>query len=215
MSGDRDYALGELDRRQGNIYRVGVIAAVDAAQGLATVDLGDLVTDWLPWLTPRAGLDRAWSTPDVGEQVAILTPGDPSQGVIIGSLFSNAKPANGDDGKDRRLTFSDGTVVEFDRTASVLNVTLNPAGSANVTVGATEFHLVDGQATVKATAITMDGNVTITGTLTTAGNAIMQSDVAVSGKIDAVGEIKAGTIGLKAHHHTAQGATAPTTAAQA
>ena len=191
MSDDRDYALGELDRRLGNVYRVGVIAAVDAAQGLATVDLGDLVTDWLPWLTMRAGQDRAWSTPDVGEQVAILTPGDPSQGVIIGSMFSDAKPANGDDGKDRRLTFSDGSVIEFDRTASVLNVTLNPAGSANVTVGATEFHLVDGQATVKAVAITLDGNVNVTGTLHASGASTLGGGATVTGNVQVNGNLNA------------------------
>lgn len=171
---ERDYPLGELDRRMGNVVRYGTIAAVDTAAGLAKVDLGDLVTDWLPWTTPSAGQDRVWNTPDVGQQVVIVTPGDPSQGAIIGSMFSNASPANGNAGKDRRITFKDGTVVEFDRDGSVLTITVNSAGNVLVKIGATELRMQNGQATLKATAITLDGNVTVTGSTTVQGSTSVQ-----------------------------------------
>lgn len=184
---ERDYALGELDRRMGNVVRFGTVSDVDPSGALAKVDLGDLVTDWLPWCTPHAGQDRAWSTPDVGEQVVIVTPGDPSMGVIVASLFSNAHPANGDQAKDRRITFKDGTVVEFDREGSVLRVTVNAAGTVDVKVGATELTMQDGQATLKATAITLDGNVTVTGTTTMQGNATMQANATVQGSTSVQG----------------------------
>lgn len=169
MMDEHEYALGEVDRRLANVLRFGTITAVDTAKGLAKVDLGDMVTDWVPWSTPRAGNDRVWSTPDVGEQVALLSPGDPSMGVITGSLFQSAHPQNGNDGKDRRVTFSDGTVLEFDRSGSVMNITVNPAGNVNVTVGATELHLVNGSATLKASTITLDGDVTVTGATSVQG----------------------------------------------
>lgn len=138
---ERDYSLGELDRRMGNLVRIGTVSAVDPATGLVKVDLGDLVTDWVPWTTPRAGQDRVWSTPDIGEQVVLASPGDPSQGVVLGSLFQDAHPQNGSAGKDRRITFKDGTVLEFDRDGSVMNVTLNPAGNMNLTVGGSKFEM--------------------------------------------------------------------------
>lgn len=168
-----DYSLGEGDRRQANIMRMGTVSQVDAANGLVRVDLGDLVTDWLPWTTPRAGQDRIWSTPDTGEQVVVLSPGEPSQGVVIGSLFQNSSPANGSDGKDRRITFKDGTVVEMDREGSALNVQVNPAGSLRLNIGATTLLLQDGQATLTTPQLVVDspqsiftGAVTVQGLLT-------------------------------------------------
>jgi phage baseplate assembly protein V len=191
------YALGELDRRVGNMMRWGTIASVDPANGVATVDIGDLVTGAIPWLTPHAGQDREWSTPDVGEQVIVLSNGDPSQGVIIGSSFSNANSANGSDGDTRRTTFRDGTVVEFNRATSVMNVNVNDAGSLNLivggstatlvndtitlTIGSTSLTLKDGQATLKATAIKLDGDTTCTKSMTVQGLLTYQAGMAGSG----------------------------------
>jgi phage baseplate assembly protein V len=163
MSDERDYAHGEMDRRLANAVRFGTIAEIDYAKAMVKVDLGDLVTDWVPWTTPRAGEDQVWTTPDVGEQVVLVSPGDPSQGVVLGSLFQAAHPQNGNAGKDRRITFKDGTVVEFDRDGSVLRIIVNAAGSVLVKIGATELAMQDGQATLKAANISLEGNVTITG----------------------------------------------------
>lgn len=168
---EHSYALGELDRRLANILRHGTITEVDYANALAKVDLGDMITDWVPWHTPRAGQDQVWNTPDVGEQVTIFSQGDPSQGVIIGSLFQTAHPANGNAGKDRRITFKDGTVVEFDRDGSVLKITVNSAGNVDVIVGGTELKLQNGQATITSPAIVLNGPTTINGSLQVNGGA--------------------------------------------
>lgn len=132
---DERYALGELDRRLGNLVRFGTVHAVDYGTARVQVDLGDLVTDWVPFTTPRAGLDRVWNPPDAGEQVVLLSPGEPSQGVVLGGLWQAAFPANGNAAKDRRITFKDGSVIEMDRDGSVLNVNVNAAGKVFVTVG--------------------------------------------------------------------------------
>jgi hypothetical protein len=57
--------------------------------------------------------------------------------------------------------------------------------------------------TIEAPTVAVQGDMTVSGTVVT------QSTITASG------EVKSGNIGLQAHHHTAQGATAPTTAAQA
>lgn len=138
---EQNYALGDMDRRLANILRFGTIAAVDVANALVTVDLGDLVTDWLPWIAARAGENRTWAPPDIGEQVALLSPGDPSQGLVIGSIFQDAHPANGNASKDTRVTFKDGTVIEQDRDSGVLNITASAGGAVNIVVGGSSFQI--------------------------------------------------------------------------
>lgn len=170
-----EYSLGEMDRRLGNALRFGRVAQVDVATGQVKVDLGDLVTDWVPWTTPRAGNDRVWSTPDVGEQVVLVSPGDPSQGVVIGSLFQDSAPANGNQGKDRRITFADGTVVEFDRTGSVLNVQVNAAGSLRLNIGGTTLLLENGKATLTTPELRVASpQTTFTGDVTVQGSTAVQ-----------------------------------------
>lgn len=166
---EHDYALGDMDRRMGNLMRFGTVSAVDTANALVKIDLGDLVTDWVPWTTARAGQDRAWSVPDVGEQVVLLSPGDPSQGVVIGSLFQTAHPANGNAAKDWRITFKDGTVIEHDRDSGALNVQASTGGSIRLNVGSTTLLLQNGQATLTADAITFNGPLTVNGNVATTG----------------------------------------------
>lgn len=109
---------------------------------------GEILSDWVPWFTPRAGKDRVWDPPEVGEVVMLLAPsGDLANGVAIPGLFSNGN-ANGDRAGLQRRTFDDGTVIEYDREAHKL------------------FLNVKGDVQIKATGkidIEADGNVKITG----------------------------------------------------
>ncbi|SQI32053.1 Phage P2 baseplate assembly protein gpV [Providencia alcalifaciens] len=57
-----------------NMIRIGVVTAVDAKKG-CRVQIGDLETDWLNWLTLRAGQTRTMNAPSIGEQVLILAIG--------------------------------------------------------------------------------------------------------------------------------------------
>lgn len=135
-------ALNDIDRRLANIVRIGTISELDEANARVKVDLGDHTTDWLPWSAAAAGGDRTWTTPDVGEQVTLFAPSGELADAVVGmSIFQDAHPANGNNKKDRRTTYKDGTVIEFDRDASVMNVIVNPAGQVNVTVGGSKFEM--------------------------------------------------------------------------
>lgn len=227
MIEEEQYSLGELDRRLGNVLRFGTVSALDAANALVKVNLGELVTDWLPWLTFTAGGDRFWNAPEVGEQVVLLSAGDPSQGVVIGSLFQTAHPANGNDAKDTRITFADGTVVQYDRTAHQLTVDTSAssgavvvnAGSGNVTVNCAS-------ATVNASdSVTLDtpsthctGNLQVDGSTTVTGAIVGQGGMAISGGSGATvsgsmaitgGDVTADGISLTGHSHMEQGDGAP------
>lgn len=174
MSDEQSYSQGEADRRSANVLRFGTIAEIDHANATVKVDLGELTTDWIPWTTPRAGQDQVWSTPDVGEQVVVLSAGEPSQGVVMGSIFQNSHPANGNAGKDRRITFKDGTVVEFDRDGSVLNLTMAAAGQFNVTISGAKI-----EASASSVKFTVGGVVM---NITSAGVAITGGTVTHNGK---------------------------------
>ncbi len=151
--------LANLARRLANVVRVGTVAEADYAPALLRVDLGDLTTDWLPWLTRRAGGDVDWWAPEVGEQVVLLAPsGELAQAVVMPALYQSATPAPADVETVRRTTFADGTTVEYDRAAHHLTVTV--AGpSAQVAVE------IDGEAhvhTTGAATVAVDGSADVT-----------------------------------------------------
>ena len=81
----------EIVRRLENVVRLGTVAEVRyETPARCRIKTGDLVTDWLPWTTARAGGDRSWWAPEVGEQVIILSPGgNTGAGVVFPSAYSD------------------------------------------------------------------------------------------------------------------------------
>lgn len=196
-------ALGEHDRLLGNVVLIGIVAEVDAEQSRVRVDADGLRSAWISWAERRVGPGvRTWCMPEVGEQVVLVCPyGDPAQAVIVGSIFRDAYPAPANAATLHRTVYADGSRVDYNRAAHALTVYVGE-GTVTVhcktaTVAASESVTLDSP-TVRAT-----GDVAIDGKLT------------AQGEITTPAEVKAGNIGLKAHHHTAQGSTAPTTSAQA
>jgi phage baseplate assembly protein V len=152
-----EYALTEIDRRLANLVRIGTITEIDVDEKLVKVELGDEdaehQTDWIPWATRRAGEDMTWDPPDVGEQVIVIAPGgELEQAFVWGALYSDDFPANGDDAKDRRVTFKDGSVIEFDRDASKLNMTLHDDAVFTLKIGSTEIKITKDGAEVGESA---------------------------------------------------------------
>ncbi|WP_252346429.1 phage baseplate assembly protein V [Escherichia coli] len=67
--------IQELARALRNMIRTGIIVETDLNAGRCRVQTGGMCTDWLQWLTHRAGRSRTWWAPSVGEQVLILAVG--------------------------------------------------------------------------------------------------------------------------------------------
>jgi hypothetical protein len=87
--------LGALERRAGSAMRTGVVAEVDAGNGLARVRLTDgdvpFLTGWIPWVEHSAGANKTHNPPSVGQQVEITSEsGDLHDASIQGSLNSDA-----------------------------------------------------------------------------------------------------------------------------
>lgn len=146
------FDVTELDRRLANLIRLGSIAEADYINAKVRVNIGGILTGWLPWLTGRAGGDRDWHAPEVGEQVLILSPsGELNQGVVLAAIFQAAYPQPVNNKDKHHTVYSDGAVVEYDRAAHHLKAIL-PAG-------ATVELVADG-------GISITGDITLTGTLT-------------------------------------------------
>lgn len=108
--------FADIERRLENALAYGVVEAVDYPGALARVRLGENVTAWIPWGTGRAGPDRTWCAPEVGEQVLVASPtGDLNQGCIITTLYQSRHPAPASRETLTRTVYDDGTVIEYDR----------------------------------------------------------------------------------------------------
>ena len=128
--------IGELERRLSNTIRPGTVLEADYAKARLRVTMGDNTSAWLPWLTSRAGEDRTWHAPEVGEQVIVMAPGgELSAGYVMpGGIYKNDYPANADKPEISRTTYKDGAIIEYDREAHTHLLQL-PEGSATVKVG--------------------------------------------------------------------------------
>ncbi|WP_343560411.1 phage baseplate assembly protein V [Kiloniella sp. b19] len=117
---DPRYSLSELARRLENLITIGVVVEADYSAAKVKVNIQGRKSAWLSWLTTSAGNDREWDAPDIGEQVLVLSPsGNPANGIVLASLFSNQSPAPADSADIWRKTFADGMVMEHDRAKKI------------------------------------------------------------------------------------------------
>jgi len=127
-----DLFPAEQARRGNNGLLIGTIAEVDTDKARVRVQTGESLTGWLPWLTARAGGERTWSAPDVGEQVLLGTPdGDLARAVVLGALFQSAHPAPANSADIHRFVFADGAYIEYDTATHRLKARI--PGHAQVT----------------------------------------------------------------------------------
>lgn len=173
--------LATLARLIENLIRFGTIAAVQMQPPRVQVKTGTLTTAWLPWVALRAGADREWNPPTVNEQVLLFSPsGQLGNGVALTGLFSDQIPANGDREGLHRVTYRDGTVIEYDSIAHHLNATLIDGGTTNL---------------ISTGGINIVGNITHQGDYTQTGNQ------KVTGKVTVSEDVVAAGISLVKHLH--------------
>lgn len=209
--------LADLRRRLASVVLFGTIAAADYTAATVRVKLGAITTDWLPWLTARAGGDTVWHAPEVGEQVMLISPsGDIGNGVVMPAIYSDAKPANAAAATVHRTTYADGAVVEYDRAAHEFKittpgkVTINAAGNVTATVGGNLAAAVTGTVGINSTgaiSLTSAASITLAGTsialnapaVTAQGTIVSQGDI--TNNAGALGSL--GTLQTKynAHKH--------------
>lgn len=154
-----EFEVTELHRRLANLIQLGCIVETDYFSAIprVRVEIGKLLTAWLPILTQRAGLDRSWWPMDIGEQVMILAPsGDLAQGIVLGSINQQAFPAIAQTSDVHRIQYSDGAVIEYNHTSHYLKAILPSSAK---------------------TKLISDGGIEITGDLTIKGNLVVNGDI--------------------------------------
>ena len=171
--------IAEITRLLENIVRFGTVEAVQMQPPRVQVKSGNITTAWRPWLNLRAGADREWDPPTIGEQVVLLSPsGNLAQGVVLTGLFSDLIPANGErDGLHRR-TYRDGAVIEYDSIAHRLRAILPEGG---------------------ITDLTSTGGINITGPINHVGDYTQQGNQAVTGTVTVSEDVIAADISLRNH----------------
>lgn len=212
MIGDehQDFQLTELGRRLANVVRPGTVGEVDGAAARVRVRYGETVLSaWLPWVTARAGADRSWWAPEVGEQVLILAPsGDLGAGVVLTGVYQRGYPAP-EQSPDKHAThYRDGAVIEYDRAAHRLRAVLPEGGTAEITAP-------DG-VTVRGDLM-VTGDLDVTGAAEVAGDITGHADIGADGDVSADGNIEdsLGTMGdmrsqYNQHRHTPTSGSPPT-----
>lgn len=212
----RMQTLPEIERKLENLIRLGSVAEVNPSTALCRVETGDITTNWLPWITQRAGSDRTWWPPSVGEQVVLLCPGgNPSNGLVLLGVFSDAHPAPASDLNTTVMAlFRDGTRLSYDNAAHHLiadvrgDASLLCEGDLVATVGGDASMSVVGDLTaeaasadVTAATITLNGDVTINGSFTLNGALTHTGNHTTTGNVTVTGLVSANGVGLTTHTH--------------
>ncbi|WOE63971.1 phage baseplate assembly protein V [Wolbachia endosymbiont of Zaprionus tsacasi] len=113
---ESNFAISELQRKLANIIRIGLVKEVDYEKARVKVQIGEFLTDWLPWITSKAGKDRNWSPPDIDEQVIILSAlGELSLGVVLAGIYQEKYPAPENKKEINSVKIQDGTRLLYDK----------------------------------------------------------------------------------------------------
>ncbi|MEC5345083.1 phage baseplate assembly protein V [Brenneria populi] len=116
-------SLIEIQRLLRNLIRVGVVTQVNTVDALCRVQTGEMTTDWLTWLTRRAGRSRDWWAPSVGEQVLILSVGgELDTAFVLPGIYSDENPAPSASADAYHVSFPDGAMIEYEPKAGALTV---------------------------------------------------------------------------------------------
>ncbi|PJG62666.1 phage baseplate assembly protein V [Yersinia kristensenii] len=193
--------IQELARMLRNMIRTGVIVETDLIAGRCRVQTGGIYTDWLQWLTHRAGRSRTWWAPSVSEQVLILAVGgELDTAFVLPGIFANDHPAPSASADAYHVTFPDGAVIEYEPESSAL--TVSGIKTANITASQTLIASVPEVRVSASTRITLDSpEVICTNTLIT-GSLEVQKGGKMSGNIEhSGGSLSSNGKVLHTHQH--------------
>lgn len=117
------------DNEKNAPYRRGVVTQRE--KGRVKVRFGDEDENesfWLSVAQKGSGKNKAWSMPNIGEQVACLMDWDGEDGCVIGSLFNDEDTAPTDNGDSEHIQHESGLEIIADRKTG--NLIIRGFGSA-------------------------------------------------------------------------------------
>ena len=161
-----------------NIVRTGRVEAVTTRPPRCRVRTGELLTDWLPWLTLAAGgvtQTRHWRVPAINEECVLLAPGgDLAQAMVLPGLVCEDMPQNSDAPEVERHNYSATDYWEHSRSEGAL--VFDIASSIQFKVGASLLTITPDGTTLQTTHYAVEspqsdfsGNVSIAGGISVGG----------------------------------------------
>lgn len=113
----------ELSRMIANLIKQGTVAETNPAAGRVRVQLGELVTDWLPYFVPAAGGVSVHRPPSSGENCIVLSPsGEPANGLVLCGLASTQHPQPAQSADTTVMRCPDGAVFEYNHASGSLKI---------------------------------------------------------------------------------------------
>ncbi|POR46746.1 phage baseplate assembly protein V [Paraburkholderia eburnea] len=206
--------------RKGSVFDINL----ESVPPTCRVSVGDpddtdnpgLVTNWIPFFSARAGTTREWNPLTKGEKVLLLCPmGDPAQGVALAGLFDENTPQPSTSPDKHMRVYPDDAVIEYDHAKHALAATL-PAGATVLIVAPGTVTVKTEAATVQADTITLDGDATVTKSLTVKGPLSFEAGMTgkggdgdavmkIAGGAEFAKDVKVGGISSIHHRHREQG----------
>jgi len=107
--------LTEIMRLITNLIRTGIVSEVDPDKWQCRVKTGDLETNWINWLTFRAGKTRTWWQPSIGEQVVLLSlGGNLETAFALPAIYSDSFPPPDYSENGSTTVFNDGGWFQYE-----------------------------------------------------------------------------------------------------
>lgn len=186
----REY-IADINRRLENMLRLGIVKEV--RQGYCRVKTGNLVLDWRPYWTQRAGTAKTSWRPSVGEQVLIFSPGGDFHGALIGPAFYSDENDQPDEHETRDyVEYPDGAQIIYDPETSELIA----QGIKTALVQASE------KVTVDCPETETTGNLTVKGKLTVDGESLLKGANTMKAGTTITSGAEIDGINFGAHVHT-------------
>jgi phage baseplate assembly protein V len=146
--------FADLNRRLESVLREGTVLDVDHGAKRCRVESGGLQTDWIRWLTPRAGRSRTWDPPSRGEAGLLFCPsGEPTIALFLPGVYCDANDSPSSNPDEHVRVYPDGARISYDSARGHLNVT----GITSATLQGS------GELVIDMPTVTFTGDVTIKG----------------------------------------------------
>lgn len=152
---ENNFAIAELQRKLANIVRIGIVKEIDYEKAKVRVKIGEFLTDFLPWITGRAGEDRSWFSPNIDEQVVVLSPlGELSLGVVLAGIYQQKYPAPENNEMINSLVFNDESKLSYNRENHHLEIAV--VDKITLKVGESEIEMTKNGIKLKGTRIDLN-----------------------------------------------------------